>query len=331
MGCPGLKSGTPWTSPPQGRAPQGRRRVRRTRTIAASPTRPRPAHPSTPFRRGRPASVQLHPEPAPVASPPASGAGDASVAASFAARGAASIDASLLASSRLPSGPASGTAASPWPSGPASSTDPSGPASVTDPSGPASGAAPSGPASGTTMGGAHAPLVHTFPSAQSASCMHVVAHASPAHAYGAHRAATAVVQLPCPSQRSAAEAMPALHDAAPHTVSLPGSAHAPVWEPSHRPAHAPVPAHAARPPCGSPETGEQTPACPGTSHAAHGSVQAESQHTPSTQWFDAHCALPPHASPGPTCGTQTWPLQNEPAPQSPSAWQFPLHAAPPHV
>jgi hypothetical protein len=72
--------------------------------------------------------------------------------------------------------------------------------------------------------------------------------------------------------------------ASPQVAMLVGKTHAAVRVPLHEPPHTlPSVAHAARVPCGSPVAGEQVPSLPGTSHAAHCSVQDVLQQKPSTQ------------------------------------------------
>lgn len=64
------------------------------------------------------------------------------------------------------------------------------------------------------------------------------------------------------------------------------------------PLQVPLPAQAARAPCGAPElSAVQVPTAPATSHASHAPVQAALQHTPSTQrefwhWLFAVQAVP---------------------------------------
>jgi hypothetical protein len=92
------------------------------------------------------------------------------------------------------------------------------------------------------------------------------------------------VQDPAPPHTAWAVAIPPTHDAAPHTVPLPGWVHAFAFVPSQEPPHAdPSLAHAARAPCGWPETGTQVPTEPATSQAWHCPSHAWSQQTPSVQ------------------------------------------------
>jgi hypothetical protein len=73
--------------------------------------------------------------------------------------------------------------------------------------------------------------------------------------------------------------------------------HAARLVPSHAPAQAPVPAHAAREPTGAPVAGEQVPSSPAALHASHWPSQAVSQHTPSTHWPDVHSSVVAHIPP----------------------------------
>jgi hypothetical protein len=143
--------------------------------------------------------------------------------------------------------------------------------------------------------------------AQSASSLHDVPHAVPAHTNGVHCIVSAG-QVPLPSQFAAEVAVPSAHEAARHAVSAPASpTQATVVTPSHAAAlHTFAPTAArqeGRPFRGAPLTGVHLPGAPGRLHASHWPVQTASQQTPSTQWLAAHSASLVHvwASPAAHC------------------------------
>lgn len=123
----------------------------------------------------------------------------------------------------------------------------------------------------------------------------------------------------------------AAHVGVLQAVDESGNAQATRFTPSHAPAHGPTPAQAARPPRDVPDTAEQTPWLPGTSHASHCSVHGESQHTPSTQNPPAHWAGVAHWDPGDRVGTQIPAAHHSPAGQSPSTVQFPAQIVAPQA
>lgn len=92
-----------------------------------------------------------------------------------------------------------------------------------------------------------------------------------------------------------------------------------------------MPAQGCRPCVGAPVTGLQVPTEPATSQAAHWPLHAESQHTPSTQKPEVHCAAPPQLSPAGRFMLHTPALHQWPLAQSASVVQVPAHALPPHT
>jgi hypothetical protein len=77
-------------------------------------------------------------------------------------------------------------------------------------------------------------------------------------------------QLPDPLQPAASVTVPPVQLSARHDVALPGYVQPSVLVGAQVPAHAvPSPSHAARPPCGAPETCAHVPPASGTSHASH--------------------------------------------------------------
>jgi hypothetical protein len=134
-----------------------------------------------------------------------------------------------------------------------------------------------------------------------------------------------------PSQAGAAVAEPLLQLAAPHVVALPGYTHENAFQTAQLPAHGPLPAHAARPPCGAPLTVVQVPSEPGTSHAWHCAPQVVLQQTPSTQLPERHAADALHACPLPALPMHLPTLQYEPVVQSLSPAHDVAHALPLHT
>jgi len=121
--------------------------------------------------------------------------------------------------------------------------------------------------------------------------VHAPSHCVAPHTYGAHGAVTFGEQLPLPSQFAALVATSFMQLAARHAAAVVGNVHVAVVEPLQLPLHAvPSPAHTARGATGWPFTGEQAPFVAGRLHASHCPAQLPSQHTPSTQRPDAHCA-----------------------------------------
>jgi len=103
-------------------------------------------------------------------------------------------------------------------------------------------------------------------------------------------------QAPAPSHSAAVIAVPPVHDAAaPQDVVLLGNVHDARWAavPSHLPAQAPAPVHAAR----GVVDGEHVPLVVPRLHDSQLPVQLVSQHTPSTQFVLAHSAPMAHAVP----------------------------------
>src|SRR4051812_30934371 len=91
--------------------------------------------------------------------------------------------------------------------------------------------------------------------------------------------------------------------------------------------------HAARAPAGAPPafTGEHVPMSPITLHAAHWSVHAALQQTPSTQKPLRHWLFAVHGLAGGSIATHLpWALQSSPLMQSASFTQAARHCAPPH-
>ena len=113
------------------------------------------------------------------------------------------------------------------------------------------------------------------------------AAASGTHAPSRHVLPAA--QRPVPSS-----AVPSQSSSAPLQDSAPGCAAVQLARavPSHRPAHAPSPSQAGRPPRGVPVTATQVPTVPGSAQASQAPPQADSQQAPSTQWPLPHCAAP---------------------------------------
>ena len=104
-----------------------------------------------------------------------------------------------------------------------------------------------------------------------------------------------------------------------------------AFVPSHVPAHAPLPVQEGRLPCGAPATAVHAPTLPTASHASHWPVQAELQHTPSTQWPELHSASLKQPVPFATCATHTPAAHQVPAAQSALEAQLPAHEVEPHV
>jgi hypothetical protein len=73
------------------------------------------------------------------------------------------------------------------------------------------------------------------------------------------------------------------------------------------------------------------PTFPARSHASHCPLHATSQHTLSTQWFDAHWLSPAQEVPDGFLGSQTPPEQKLPVRQSPSIEQLARQAVGPQV
>jgi hypothetical protein len=90
-----------------------------------------------------------------------------------------------------------------------------------------------------------------------------------------------------------------VHASLPHDVvaTLTQPPHAVRVEPSHlvfAQSFASSMSHAGRTPWGLPVAGVHVPSLPFTSQASHCPSQARSQHTPSTQWPEAHSIEAPH-------------------------------------
>ena len=132
--------------------------------------------------------------------------------------------------------------------------------------------------------GTHLPLSQLKPEAQSVLAMHFILQDLPAgsQAYGLHLV-TGVpgTQLPVASHRESGTCIAPLHEPALQTV-MEGKNEQVVVVPLQVAQELPSP-HL-RAPAGAPAaTGEQVPSLPATLHAAHESVQAVSQQTPSVQ------------------------------------------------
>jgi hypothetical protein len=170
---------------------------------------------------------------------------------------------------------------------------------------------------------------------QSAFTVQVPAHAALApHRYGAQACVCEAGQWPAPSHPAARVATPPAQLAARQEVVSSGYAQAVRRLPSQAPPQAePSESHAGRPFSGAPVAGEQVPARPGRSQASHCPRQAVSQQTPSTQWPLPHWASSPHATPGPSLGTQAPPEHQSAAAQSESEAQppVPVQAVGPHT
>jgi hypothetical protein len=82
---------------------------------------------------------------------------------------------------------------------------------------------------------------------------------SVAHKLLGHWLVAAVVQAPEPLQTEAVVALPAVHEAAAHTVALSGEVQDFPLTPSHCPLQAPVPPHAVRVASGAPFTAVHFP------------------------------------------------------------------------
>lgn len=179
--------------------------------------------------------------------------------------------------------------------------------------------------------GTQPPSTHVKSSAQS----DLVAHDDPqrvasAQAYGAHGCVTGGLHTPLPSHVDGCARTPALQVCGEHVVlALAKPAQVVASLPSQlRAAHTwPPPAsHAVRAPCGCPPTTvEHVPIAPARSQAAHCSVHARSQHTPSTQKPLAHSVAEPHEVPFVFAQVPALPaaLQAAPLPQLASAQQTP--------
>jgi hypothetical protein len=134
-----------------------------------------------------------------------------------------------------------------------------------------------------------------------------------------------------PVQEEAPTLRPATHFAGSQVVAAPGRLQSVRLLPSQRPWQSPVPPQAARPGCGAPSMATQTPGESAASQASHWPVQAEPQHTPSTQKSDAHSTVPPQAWPAGFLGVQTPAEQKLPAMHWASVVQVPRQAVAPQM
>lgn len=108
-----------------------------------------------------------------------------------------------------------------------------------------------------------------------------------------------VVQAPAPLHTVAVVTMPLAQLPAEHWAVLPGKLQAVGLVPSHWLWQGAVPVQAARiDPRGNPATVRHLPALLLSLHAWHCPVQALSQQTPSTQWFELHSVFCPQVVPG---------------------------------
>ena len=102
------------------------------------------------------------------------------------------------------------------------------------------------------------PALQYFPEPQEVD-VHEVAHFVPSAAQPSAMQAvvTAAVHAPMPLQTVWLVTIPLLHVIAVHSTVFPGKLHTVPSVPSHRPVHAPVPAHEVRMPRGTPATTAQ--------------------------------------------------------------------------
>ena len=77
------------------------------------------------------------------------------------------------------------------------------------------------------------------------------------------------LQVPAPLQVPTLVCTPDAQDVVPHATDEPAYLHEVASTPLHVAAHAPLPEHAVREPCGEPVTVTQLPYAPATSHAWH--------------------------------------------------------------
>jgi hypothetical protein len=166
----------------------------------------------------------------------------------------------------------------------------------------------------------HLPLLHFALVAQSPSLAQLCRHwpLDESHAYAPQSCdVVATGHAPEPSHDAPATDLFPSHAAARHALPTTKPAHVVVVVPSHCArlhTSAALPAgHAARLPCGEPDTGAHVPSALGTSHAAHWSPHFELQQKPSTHMPLVHSLgcihawpfvfkqlpAPSHASPAP--------------------------------
>jgi hypothetical protein len=173
-----------------------------------------------------------------------------------------------------------------------------------------------------------------FPDVQSAVVVvHEVLHASVPHWYGAHELVVADRHVPLPSHERGDDNVDPMQLAAPQVVPAGYMRHAPF------PLHLPSAPHDVGPmsvhwlvdigdvPAG---IGEHVPPVPVRLHDTQAAAQPVLQHTPCSQYPDAHSAAAEH-------GTlfafllQIVPLQTNPLAQSAFELHFVRHPEPPHT
>jgi hypothetical protein len=134
---------------------------------------------------------------------------------------------------------------------------------------------------------------HLKPVAQSVLLAQDVLQAVAPHAYGLHALFTGTLHAPEPLHVAASDCsfLTLSQLAALHTVDGPAYTQPSRLLPSHEDPHVvPYAAHAGREPTGAPDAALHVPTLPAMLHASHCPVQVVSQHTPSTQFHDAHSA-----------------------------------------
>jgi hypothetical protein len=148
-------------------------------------------------------------------------------------------------------------------------------------------------------------LLHTRPDAQSVSSVQLVKQVCPrsSQRYGSQLVGAGITHVAAPLHLGAAVSDPLAQNSTPHVVVAPGSTQFWPFVPSQKPPQAPEPGHAGRPFRGPPGTEMQVPSDPAWSHDWHCPSQAESQHTPSTQWVFVHWLDAPHGDPSPSFAT----------------------------
>jgi hypothetical protein len=131
-------------------------------------------------------------------------------------------------------------------------------------------------------------VLHVNIGSQSASLLHDVPHASPAHTYGAHVDVTSFPHAPVPVHVAAAVATPFVHEAVRQAVAPPTKPrHALRETPSHvafaQTSSIDPAGHCPWPAAGAPMTPTHEPFASDVAHDSHRPVHDELQHTPSAQ------------------------------------------------